>query len=107
MDTTRITKCRRTYLTALVALGLASVFAASFTTPAKADDDHYYEHRHHDHGHHYGYGRDYDNDRYERRPAYRSYDYEDRDYYSYGPPPVVYAPYPPPAVEFVFPLRFH
>jgi len=46
-----------------------------------------------------------DNDRGDRdHNEYRAYEYDGGPRYAYAPPPVVYTPYAPPALEFVFPL---
>jgi len=37
--------------------------------------------------------------------GYRAYDYRDSGRYVYAPPAVVYAPYGPPALDFVFPIN--
>jgi len=36
--------------------------------------------------------------------GYRAYNYNNGPGYDYAPPPVVYAPYAPPALDFVFPI---
>lgn len=37
--------------------------------------------------------------------GYRAYDYHGGPAYAYAPPAVVYAPYAPPAIDFVFPIN--
>lgn len=97
---------RRTTRAIILALGIGAVFATMSALPARADDDHGNRGHHYGHDNKYGYGHGYGHDRYvQQRHIYRTYDDGDRERYSYGPPPVVYAPYAPPALEFVFPVR--
>ncbi len=90
-------RTRRTSAPAM-ALALAAVIGATSAAPALAQDYNRSrgaaaEHRH-DNRHHYRRGAN--DSRYYSRPAY-----------VYSPPPVYYAPPPaPPAIDFVFPLRF-
>jgi hypothetical protein len=73
-----------------------AIGAVSMAPPAFGSD-----HRgHHERWRHYGY-----------RPYgyYYGYPYRPYGYYYpapvYGPPPVAYAPYPPPGISIVFPIH--
>jgi hypothetical protein len=76
---------------------VTAIGAVSLTSPALAGE-HW---QHHHHWRHHGYGRPYG--------YYYSYPYRPYGYYYYPTPvygpTVAYAPYPPPAVSFVFPIR--
>lgn len=80
-------------------LALAVLIGGLSTAPARADDDRGRNEHHGDRGHE-------DRGRGDRHQS-RGY-YEGRaPGYVYAPPPVYYAPPPgPPAIDFVFPLRF-
>src|SRR3954451_18040399 len=99
-ETGRLRGRSRGVLTAFVvaaALGLAAA-------PVLADND---DNRGHDNGHgkkHHGPPPQARNEY--RGPEYRSYNYYEGGRYYAAPPPVVYAPVAPPALEFVFPLTF-
>jgi hypothetical protein len=88
-----------------IALGLAAILAGTHGAPARADDDRRGRTVQRERAHpaerersHYRSTRDsrsYSYDRYDRRANV------------YAPPPVYYAPpSAPPAIDFVFPLRF-
>jgi hypothetical protein len=55
--------------------------------------------------HHGWNGRDRDEYRGYDNDGYRAYDYYGSTRYIYAPPPVVYVPYPPPPIEFIFQIR--
>jgi hypothetical protein len=93
--TKRSGQVRRRFGEAALALALATVIGGAGMAPARADNDdghHQRQTAHRDHG--------------RGREQHRSY----RDAAPvnvYAPPPVYYAPPSgPPAIDFVFPLRF-
>jgi hypothetical protein len=82
----------------LVVLALVLVIGAMCATPPASAGEHW---GHHAHWRHHGYWRPYG---YYYRYPYRPYGY----YYYPSPvygPPIAYAPYPPPGLSFVFPIR--
>jgi len=82
----------------LVVLALVLAIGAMWATPPASAGEHS---GHHGHWRHHGYWRPYG---YYYRYPYRPYGY----YYYPSPvygPPIAYAPYPPPGVSFVFPIR--
>jgi len=90
-----------------IALGLAVILGGAYALPARADDD-----RRGRNAERWNQQRERSDYRYQRERSdsryrdHRSYRY-DRPGYVYSPPPVYYAPPPgPPAIDFVFPLRF-
>jgi hypothetical protein len=93
--------CARSQTGAIaIAIGLAVILAGAYVTPTRADDDRrgrtvQRAHPAERERSHYRSARDS-----------RSYSY-DRRANVYAPPPVYYAPpSAPPAIDFVFPLRF-
>jgi hypothetical protein len=92
---------------AAIALALAAIIGGLTALPARADDDDRgdrgrgYESRDNDH-------RRDDRGRWREREWHRDHpDVYAAPGYAYAPPPVVYAPMlVPPALNFVFPLRF-
>jgi hypothetical protein len=96
---TRTTNVRSRVGGTAIALGLAVILGGAYAVPARADEN---DHR--------GRGEQRAQQQRERSDFRhrdrRSYGY-DRPGYVYSPPPVYYAPPPgPPAIDFVFPLRF-
>lgn len=94
----RINKAGRVAGRIVMALVLVmAIGAVSLTSPALAGG--HWEHHHH--WRHHGYWRP--------NGYYYGYPYRPYGYYYYPAPvygpPVAYAPYPPPAVSFVFPIR--
>ncbi len=88
--TTRTSRKRWNFATAVMAAAVAVLAGGVLAVPAQARD--------HGRGHGHAVQRHYDNHR------LRSYG---RPNYVYAPPPVYYAPPPgPPALDFVFPLHF-
>lgn len=84
-------RTRRNGSALIAALALAAVIGLA-AGPVLADNDHRGrddQHRSNDH-------RDYGGS--------RAYDYNGGPGYVYAPPAVVYAPYAPPAIDFVFPV---
>ncbi|MGD0657025.1 MAG: hypothetical protein ABSD38_03075 [Syntrophorhabdales bacterium] len=82
----------------LVVLALVLAIGAMWATPPASAGEHS---GHHGHWRHHGYWRPYG---YYYHYPYRPYGY----YYYPSPvygPPIAYAPYPPPGVSFVFPIR--
>ena len=85
----------------IAALALTAVIGLA-AWPAFADED--YGNR----GHHEEYrGDPRDRARYSDNDprGYRAYDYYGSERYVYAPPPVVYEPYPPSPIEFIFQIR--
>ena len=82
----------------IVALVLAAAIGLA-AGPVLADNDHGNRGRNDQHGRSYGRNdhRDYG--------GYRAYDYYGGNRYVYAPPPVIYTPYAPPAIDFVFPIN--
>lgn len=80
------------------ALTLAAVIGLS-AGPALADKDNGNRGRNDQHG------RSNDRDEHRDYGGYRAYDYHGGPGYAYAPPAVVYAPYAPPAIDFVFPIH--
>ncbi len=79
----------------VAALALAAVIGLA-SGPVLADNDHRGrddQHRSYDRDDHHNYG------------GSRAYDYYGSRGYVYAPPAVVYAPYAPPAIDFVFPIH--
>jgi hypothetical protein len=95
--TSRTNRPRRNRHRVIAALTLAAALGLA-AGPALADNDHGNRGRNEAHhaaptrvAHHGG--------------GYRAYDYYGGRGYSYAPPVVVYAPYAPPAIDFVFPFH--
>lgn len=97
----RVTGIGRVAGRVAAALVLAATIGGAAARPALADDDDRWEHGHHwrEHERHEAH------ERWEHRGYY--YNPYERGVYIYGPPPVVYEPAPPPAIQFVFPLDIH
>jgi hypothetical protein len=94
---TRTTNVRSRVGGTAIALGLAVILGGAYALPARADDNRW---RGEQRAQQQNERSDY------RHRDRRSYSY-DRPGYVYSPPPVYYAPPSgPPAIDFVFPLRF-
>jgi hypothetical protein len=97
----------------VMALAVASLMSAAFTSPAFAQDDHDQERgqdrgqdRHHGRGDHRGYDR---HDYRERNNYHARYDYGHPYYYSqpvYVPPTVYVEPRESPGISLFLPLNF-
>lgn len=74
----------------IAALALAAMIGLAAGPALANNDNHGRNDQHRDHR---AYG------------GYRAYNYNGGPGYGYAPPAVVYAPYAPPAIDFVFPIH--
>jgi hypothetical protein len=84
----------------MAAVTLAAVIGLA-AGPVLADNDDWNRGRNDHHGKSY----DRDRDSHGGYSGYRAYDYYGSRGYVYAPPAVVYAPYSPPSIDFVFPIH--